>query len=143
MWGVAERTRKATDDTHGVEAFNNGEDMIKYLTDVDFAHNRAAGLAYVRFFNSAAEGSTRKKKESISIAKALNHVLTTIMLDHLAPNAGIDMDAYAAWVEQEPDETLMLQELPEGPSEPKLSESQIQKVLDLLGPLEIHAQAAA
>ena len=137
LWWVAELARNGPSYAPVHEAFEAGQDAINYLTDVDFAHNRTAALAYVRFFNETVDGSKRKKKESVNIARAFNHVLTTIVLDHLAPKAGIDLDAYTSWTQEEPNETIMFTQLPEGPNEPKISDAQIQKVVELLGSLDL------
>lgn len=136
LWWTAELTRNGSDYSTTIQAFKSGsQDLINYLTDVDFSHNRAAAIAYIHFFTSESEH--RKAKESKEIGKALNHVLTTIMLDDLVPNPGTDTDAYQRWVSQTPDETLMLDELPKGPNEPKIETEKINKVIKLLESLEI------
>jgi hypothetical protein len=131
LWWTAELTRNGPDYTPTVKAFSaKSQDLINYITDVDFSHNRAAAIGYVRFFvDSKIE---RKSKDAVIIGKTLNHVLSTIMLDHFVPTSSIDSNAYDIWIQQTPDEILMINELPKGPKEPKVPDEQIQKIINLL-----------
>lgn len=135
LWWVAELTRNGPDYSHTEKAFTYSQDMINYLTDVDFSHNRAAALGYIQYF--AGDGrDTKKAKDSVSLGKSLNHVLTTIILDKLVVNPGIDQEAYQVWVSQKPDETLMIHNMPEGPNEPQVPEEHIKSVIDLFASIE-------
>lgn len=135
LWWTAELTRNGPDYSFTEKAFSYSQDMINYLTDVDFSHNRAAALGYIQYFAGSGDDA-KKAKDSVVLGKSLNHILTTIMLDQLAVNPGIDQESYSQWVTQKPDETLMIHNLPAGPNEPQIPEEHIKKVVDLFASID-------
>lgn len=138
LWWTAELTRNGPDYEPTVAAFDaRSQDFVNYLTDTDAFHNRAAALAFIDYFSKRRKDQGMKAKQAVELAKALNHVLTTVVLDSLAPDDGGDMDAYSRWVGGHVDETLMIERLPEGPKEPLVPEDQIAAVGELLDSLQV------
>lgn len=143
LWWVAELTRNGPDYSSTVEAFNSAsQDLINYITDVRAFNNRAAAIGFVKYFASKRSDEEWKAKHSIALGKALNHILTTIVLDGIVLGDMTDMFAYENWVDGHIDETTMIDELPEGPNEPQVSEDQINRIIKLLESLEVHAVQA-
>lgn len=135
LWWTAELTRNGNDYSHTSQAFEGGGDLINYLTDVDAFHNRAAALAYVRSLRNSKSGNPRPAKDSVELGKKFNHILTTIILDSIAPEPGPDHNALILWIREEPDETLMLAQMPIGPSDPPVSEERISAICALMDEL--------
>ena len=130
LWWAAELSRNGADYRPTKEAFSS-QDAVNYLTNVDAFHNRPAALAYIRFI-SHRSGATPIKQIAVETGKTLNHVLTTIVLDSFAPDAGSDMDALERWMAEAPDVTLVDSVLPTGPDEPPVPEVKIRAVEELL-----------
>lgn len=127
LWWTAELTRNGPDYAPTAEAFQV-QDTALWLIDVDAFHNRAAALGFIEFLKTANDGGRATSKQIQRYGKALNHALTTVILDDLVPDRGPDMDAIQAWISQSPDETVE----PVGPDEPKVPEDQIQAVVSFL-----------
>lgn len=67
------------------------------------------------------------------LSTALNHFLTTIMLDSVAPLPGPDLVAVEEWIAGTPiGEELLQDDLPRGPLEDPVDESMIAAVEDLV-----------
>lgn len=126
LWWLAELTRNGPDYSQTEAAFRLQE-TAQYLLDVRAFQNRPAALAFVRYLGSESDRIAVRR-----IARALDHVLTTIVLDSLVPDPGPDIDAQRAWVNEKPDETLMYNRLPEGPDEPFISDEEIERVIEVI-----------
>ncbi len=128
LWWVAELTRNGKDYAVTETAFQVGQDLINYITDVAFAHNRPAAIAYVL----ECSAKDRTAKQAVDLGKALNHVLSTLSLDTLVPDTDGDDGAYGRWLAEEPDATLMMANLPEGPEDVEVDPEAIERVRVLL-----------
>src|SRR3954463_10422542 len=75
-------------------------------------HHRAAAQAALRILPSL------NSKQINRLSTALDHVLTTIQLDAVAPDPGPDVIAVEEWIGETPDRDAVLRDdLPGGPEE--------------------------
>jgi hypothetical protein len=97
-------------------------------------HHRAAALAAVDFLSSFQDEGTTSVQGQV-MAKAVNVALRTLSLDALAVTPGTDVEAVREWCRQAVDETVMMDELPQGPDEapvPAADVAAVRAVLDHL-----------
>lgn len=126
LWWGAEMTRNGSDYSAAVLAFGR-QDIANTWFVLDAFHNRAAALAAMRMLPSMGARPINR------LSTALNHFLTTIMLDSVAPLAGPDLVAVEEWIAGAPTGDELLQEdLPRGPLEDPVDESMIAAVEDLV-----------
>ena len=129
LWSAAELLRNGPDYAAVSDGFRLQE-IMQWVLDIDAFQNRAAALAYVKTLSTWADGQTAR-----ALAKGLNHLLSSVSLDSLAPDMGDSGDAFQLWISQEPDETLMYEKLPQGPDDLRVPESQIDAVSAVLNKL--------
>jgi hypothetical protein len=104
------------------------QEMLVTLTDILATHNRAAAQAFIRFMHSRNQGQ-RSAEQVKLIRRALNHSLSTYMLDAAAPDHGPDASVIDAWVREVPDPEILIQAtLPPGPDECPIPENLISAV---------------
>lgn len=141
----------------GAELFRNGSDYgpverAFVMQDVpntwlilNAIHHRAAAQAALRLL------PTLNSKQINRLSTALDHVLTTIQLDAVAPVEGPDVIAINDWVAEAPDpDTILADEVPAGPEEDPIDpdkvgavEKLLRDVADSIGmPLQAAAEAA-
>ena len=125
LWWLAELTRQGADYS-ATEPACRAQEMTNWLLDVRAFQHPVLALAYVRFFKEGEADAVIR-----ATAKALNHALTTIAIDAIAPTPEPGDVALAAWVRTSADETLMLDTLPVGPEDREVSESSIVEAVGL------------
>jgi hypothetical protein len=126
LWWGAELTRNGGSYAPTVAAFER-QDIPSTWFSLDAFHNRAAALAALRML--PVMGS----KPINSLSQALNHYLTTIMLDAVAPMSWPDEAAMREWIGSTVEvEDLILDALPAGPQDDEVDPSAIAAVEALL-----------
>lgn len=129
LWWVAELSRNGNDYHPTLEAFFK-QDTVEWF--VIFAlHNRPTAQAYLRFLSTINDGKWATGKQIKAFTKALNHSLTTYVLDSIAEDPGPDLMAVEKWISEGADPTLMFDKLPEGPEDP-IEEEKIERVMMLM-----------
>lgn len=126
LWWVSELTRNGKDYSHTETAFSDQE-LIIHLTDRNAFHNRPATLAFIEVLSNK-NGNIAPRIEVRELANKFNHVLTTIVLDSVAPDIGPNLFAYSNWAGERIDDTLIIGKNLEGPDEPKVDENLIEEV---------------
>jgi len=122
LWWGAELTRNGGDYLATTKAFER-QDIPSTWFALDAFHNKAAALAAMRML------PTMGSKPINRLSTALNHYLTTIMLDSVAPVSGPDIDAMSEWVGGSVDAVDLLgDDLPAGPAEDPIDERLIDEV---------------
>lgn len=130
LWWAAELTRNGPDYSDTIDVCRS-QDAVNYLTDTLMFNNRPAAVAFARTVKDAmAKGGNAK--DAVTIGKSLNHVLVTVVLDSLVPSSGTSTDDYKPWVDESVDQTLMYNDLPIGPNEPRIPEEHITTALNLM-----------
>ena len=132
LWWVAELTRNGSE--YLPEAFKN-QDIPNTWLRFDLFHNPAAAVAAVRFLAVLREGQPATGREANKLGKAFNHSLTTTALDALVPAKPPDVNAMDEWTAEIPDHTLMLKNLPTGPEEDPVEQTQLDSVTEILASL--------
>lgn len=123
----------------GAELFRNGGDYAPVerafvMQDVpntwlilNAIHHRAAAQAALRILPSL------NSKQINRLSTALDHILTTIQLDAMAPDPGPDVIAVEEWIARMPDpDAVMGEQLPVGPAEDAVAPDMITGVEKLL-----------
>jgi hypothetical protein len=136
LWWGAELTRNGADYSAVSDAFRLQE-ISQWILDVEAFQNRAAALAYCRAVAPGMSGQFARE-----LATALDHALTTIVLDALAPDPGSDRLRVEHWINTAFDENWNLEELPEGPDEEPIAPEHIDAVGQLLERLGARVQPA-
>jgi hypothetical protein len=136
LWWVAELGRNGDDYSPVVDACAMQETLVT-LTDILAPQNRAAALAFIRFVSSGPGGRRRGAKDVQQFRRALNHCLSTYMLDAAAPDPGPDPEAADVWIHTEPDHSHLIGDGPiDGPPEARVPEEHIRAVMDQLYSIE-------
>ncbi len=130
LWWIAELTRNGSDYTPTVDLLQS-QDAANYLTDTLMFNNRPAAVAFTRMVKETLEAGGNKK-DAVQIAKSLNHMLVTVVLDSLALSQDTQLDDYEPWVREQVDQTLLYNDFPIGPNEPRVLEEQISAALELM-----------
>jgi len=126
LWWGAELTRNGADYGQVQRAFQR-QDIANTWFALDAFHNRAAALAAMRMLPRLSSKAINR------LSNALNHFLTTIMLDAVAPLQGPDIVAIDEWVAGSASmEDLLQGELPPGPLEDPVDTEMIDRVEDLV-----------
>ena len=112
-----------------MEAFKK-QDTVEWFV-IYALHNRPTAQAFLRFLSTMKDGEWATGQQIVTFAKAINHSLTTYVLDSIAEDPGPDMIAVEYWINQDADPTLMYEKLPEGPNDP-IDESTIENVLEFM-----------
>jgi Family of unknown function (DUF6339) len=127
LWWGAELTRNGSDYSL-VETSFEAQDIPNTWFRLKAFHHRPAAIAAMRVIadlrgsKDAAGQSVKRTRKINLLSTAFNTELTTLVLDAIAPYGGVDAEALQEWIEGEPDETLVMDELPEGPPEEALEE---------------------
>ncbi len=130
LWWGAELVRNGPDYALVSQAFALQE-TVQWLLDIEAFQNRPAALAYVGYLGDGVDGDRAR-----SVAMTLNHALSTISLDALAPDLGSDREARERWIKGRVDETLSYSKLPDGPDDDTVANESIEAVQSLLRHLE-------
>jgi hypothetical protein len=144
LWWGAELTRNGEDYTPVASAFEV-QDIPNTWFRLDAFHHRPAALAALRVIQLLDEeplGNGRQVKRTKKInmlATAFNTMLTTTVLDAVVPWRGEDAEAMREWTMREADETLMLDQLPIGPSDEPVAEAEVSLAQDLILDVAINA----
>jgi len=135
LWWTAELTRNGCDYTCTECAFQV-TDFSDRWQSLNLMHHRAAALATTQFLSSfGSSGVTGPQNKAIS--KAMNLILRTVCLDALAASPPTDAEAVQEWINENIDETTMMDELPKGPDEPPVPEPDIEAVRTFLDDLAV------
>lgn len=129
LWWIAELSRNGPDYSPTVQAFTKQETVEWFV--IRALRNRAAAQAFLKFLGSLRDGEWAIDKQIRRLAKALDHTLTTVVLDAFAPDPGPNLQAVQAWINEKPDATMMFNALPRGPEDP-IPEDQVNAALYLL-----------
>jgi hypothetical protein len=126
LWWGAELFRNGGDYSPVVRAFVM-QDVPSTWLILDAVHHPAAAQAALSLLPSLGS------KQINRLSTALDHVLTTIQLDAVAPVAGPDVIAIEEWVATTPDRDEILGEaIPAGPEEDPISDEMVERVEKLL-----------
>jgi Family of unknown function (DUF6339) len=131
LWWAAELIRNGTDYSP-VEAAFELQTGIEFILSLDAFHNRATALAFSEVLLTGNDGARVRDPDIKVFARALNHVLTTVVLDDLVPDCGADGPALSEWMRGDPDETTMYDALPAGPDDGVVSADDIRRVTELI-----------
>jgi hypothetical protein len=111
LWWGAELFRSGGDYTSVVRAFEM-QDIPNTWLSLDAIHNAAAARAALAYLPDLSSD------EINALAKAMDHILTTVQLDALAPTGAPDPIAVEEWIEEPVGiDDLLLDDLPGGPEE--------------------------
>jgi hypothetical protein len=98
----------------------------------DAFHHRPAVLAAIRLLSTMNDGGLATSDQQNALGQAFNLALTTTVLDAVAPNHAADLAAIEDWLAEPVNETLMFEQMPQGPAEQLVPEEAIAKVQELL-----------
>lgn len=133
LWWAAETTRNGRDYARTEAGLGISRFSVSWLLLI-LIHHRAAALAVVDFLRSfQTHGATDTQGQVM--AKAVNVALRTVCLDALAASPPVDVEAVHDWIVEPIDETTMMDELPVGPDEAPVPESDIVAVRRFLDDL--------
>jgi hypothetical protein len=111
LWWGAELFRSGGDYAPVVKAFEM-QDIPNTWLSLDAIHNAAAAQAALAYLPDLSSD------EINALAKAMDHILTTVQLDALAPTGAPDPIAVEEWIEETTGiEELLGDGLPAGPEE--------------------------
>jgi hypothetical protein len=126
LWWSAELFRNGPDYTPVEQAFVM-QDIPNTWLSLNAVHHRVAPQAALRILPSL------DSKQINRLSTALDHVLTTIQLDAVAPDAGPDAFAIEEWVADSPDRDVILGNTsPRGPEEDPVDPEKVGAVEQLL-----------
>ena len=126
LWWGAELFRNGADYRPAADAFVM-QDVPNTWLSLDAVHNSAAAQAALRVLPQLSG------REINALSRAMDHVLTTVQLDALAPVRGPDVIAMDEWVAEDVDEEALFDDpLPEGPAEDPVDRELIEAVDGLL-----------
>ena len=134
LWWGAELTRDGSDYDPTVLAFSM-QDVPNQWQRLNAFHNRALAVAAVKFLAEFRAGRIATSDQVVVLAKALNHVLTTVVLDRIASGVSGSVEAWDEWLAEPVDETVFLEELPQGPNEDPVPGPDIASISELLAEL--------
>ncbi|HZV06228.1 MAG TPA: DUF6339 family protein [Gemmataceae bacterium] len=140
LWWASELTRNGSDYKRSEIALGISRFSVSWLHLI-LAHHRAAALAVVDFLDTFQSGGATDAQGQV-MAKATNVALRTLCLDALAASPPTDADAVRDWIAEEIDETTMMDELPRGPDEGGVVETDISTVRKFLDDLAERIQLA-
>jgi hypothetical protein len=134
LWWMAELFRDGSDYLP-VELALRNQDIPNNLFRMDIAHHRPSVQAAVRVL----EGRTGR--EANALAKALNSAATTLVVDAIAPDGGLDTEVARAWVADDRaiDPVRYMDEPPPGPEDPPAPTNSVGRMEELLR--ELFAEA--
>lgn len=116
LWWAAEFFRIGADYTP-VTAALAMQDVPNSML-MDYFHNRPMAIAAIRVLEGLNDGKPATSDEVTDVLQAANLMVTTTVLDAVAPDTGPHAAAVAKWVDDmSPDWTLMIDDMPTGPEE--------------------------
>jgi len=131
LWWGAELTRNGADYSQTNTLFAN-QDFQNSWARLNLFHHRVASVAAATLLSTFNNGQMATSDQIRQLVKGLNMILTTTMLDAVAPSPAPDVDAIEDWINDVPDETAYLAELPVGPAESSVPPASIDAVVQLL-----------
>jgi hypothetical protein len=132
LWWMAEVFRDGDNYSPAAKALLN-QDIVNNLFRMDIAHHRPTVLAAVGVL-FPQEGEALGGREANALAKAANAAATTLQIDALADDPGLDESATTAWLEaaRDVDPLAYFDELPSGPRDPVADPEQVDQMSVLL-----------
>jgi hypothetical protein len=116
LWWGAEFCRNGSDYGPAAAAMTMQDIPNSFL--MDCFHNRPMAVAAVGVLASLNGKASATSDEVTDVLQAANLMLTTTVLDAIAPDPGPTEVAWEKWIEDtSPDWTLMIEEMPQGPEE--------------------------
>lgn len=126
LWWGGELCRDGADYAPVERAFV-AQDVPNTWFSLDAFHHRACAQAALRIVPELSS------KEINRLSRALDHVLTTVQLDVVAPAVPPDTEAVREWIEQPVDAEALLEDaLPTGPDETPVEPAHIEAVERLI-----------
>lgn len=148
LWWGAELARNGRDYAPAVKMFEM-QDIPNNLQRMNLFHNKAMAIASISHLATLNHGSNAVGDDVNMVGKAVNLVVTTTVLDAVAPDPGPDVVAVDEWLGATPDETKFMDNLPGGPDEDPVDPAAIERVRALIKrvserlPLRAFAKATA
>jgi hypothetical protein len=135
LWWMAEVFRDGDNYSPASKALLN-QDIVNNLFRMDIAHHRPTVLAAVDVL-FPPKGEPLGGREANALAKAANAAATTLQIDALAEDPGLDESATTAWLEgaRDADPVAYFDELPSGPRDPLADPTQVDRMTALLDDL--------
>ncbi|MFO0848381.1 MAG: DUF6339 family protein [Gemmataceae bacterium] len=140
LWWTAELTRNGPDYRRVTRALKVTRFAYAWLK-LNVMHHRAAALAAIDFLTTFG-GTGPTSDQGRRMAKAVNAALRTVCLDALAASPAIDAQAVADWANEKIDVTTVIDELPTGPDEESVSDTEIAAVRKILDDLAARIKLA-
>lgn len=134
LWWAAELTRNGCRYEPAVKALSLSQFFV--WQGLNLIHNRAAAIAAVEFLSTFGEMGA-SNPQTHKLAGAANVALRTVCLDDFAQNPSPDAEAIREWLTEKIDETTMIDELPKGPDEASVPETDIAVVRKFLADLAV------
>lgn len=127
LWWMAELFRDGPDYDLVAKALGN-QDIPNNLFRMDVAHHRPTVLAAARVL----DGKTGRQANAL--AKAVNSAATTLVIDVIAPDVALDVDATTRWLNdaESLDPGRYFDVLPSGPDDPSAPATSIDRMAELL-----------
>jgi len=136
LWWGAEFTRNGWDYSLCTPAFAL-QDIPNTWFGLNAFHHRPTAIGAVEFMATANKGGMLGSKQANALAKAMNHALTLVPLDALAPDRGTDSLAIREWIAEAAPSNLIDDDLPLGPDEESVSFESITAVKSLLARVSV------
>lgn len=132
LWWMAELFRDGPDYGPAAKAMTN-QDIPNNLFRMDIAHHRPTVQAAIAVL-SKPDGSLMGGREANAIAKAANSAATTLIVDTIARDAGLDSSARERWIAEarDYDATRYFDDLPAGPDDPRVPVAEVEKMRTLM-----------
>ncbi|MGY1792793.1 DUF6339 family protein [Geodermatophilus sp. SYSU D00525] len=130
LWWGAELFRNGSDYSPVEKAFGN-QDLMNNFFRMDIAHHRPTTQAAVRVL-FPEDGTKRGGREANALAKAVNAAATTLLVDALAADPGLDVDVRRSWMQESVDALLVIDRRPIGPDDPRVPEDSVRVMTELL-----------
>jgi hypothetical protein len=138
LWWGAELFRNGPEYAPVEKAFLN-QDLMNNFFRMDIAHHRPTAQAAVRVL-FPENGTKRGGREANALAKAVNAAATTLLVDALAADPGLDVDVRRSWMQEAVDALLVIERQPVGPNDPQVPARSVQVMTDLLEQLFTEAR---
>lgn len=135
LWWMTEVFRDGDDYGPAAKALSN-QDIVNNLFRMDIAHHRPTALAAVSVLFPPGRAPL-SGREANALAKAANAAATTLQLDALALDPGLNDSAARQWIDgaRDVDPVKYFDELPSGPLDPSVDERELGPMTTLLGQL--------
>jgi hypothetical protein len=113
LWWAAELFRDGYDYRPAVVACGN-QDVLNTVLRLEVVLHRPTAQAMLRLLDG---GPVRTGRDVNALAQAINSAGTTLVFEHIAPDAAPDPDAYQAWIDDLDGALVPLESLPDGPDD--------------------------